>query len=49
MFDLGIVATTVGVACPGARKVQVVEMRSGELGLVYPSGKIEWLPPNLRK
>ena len=49
MFNLGIVSVVVGRACPGLRLIQVVEMCSGETGLVFPSGIIEWLPLRLRK
>lgn len=44
MFDLGIVAVTVGIACPGARRIIIIEMKSGELGVVKRGGIIEWVP-----
>ena len=48
MFNFGIRSVMVALACPGARRVQVVQMVNDALGIVYPSGKVEWLPMNDR-
>ena len=44
MFNLGIRSVTSALACPGARRIVVVDMVDGSFGLFYPGGKIEWVP-----
>jgi hypothetical protein len=43
MFNLGIAAVTVGIACPGARRIVFIEMVSGEQGFMTAAGIITWL------
>lgn len=47
MFKLGIERVVNARACPGFYLIQIVYMISGEFGVTYPSGKIEWVPKQL--
>jgi hypothetical protein len=44
MFNFGIAAVSVALACPGARRIVVLDMVDGSFALMYPGGKIEWVP-----
>lgn len=43
MFNFGIAAVSVALACPGARRIVVLYMVDGSFALLYPGGKIEWV------